>query len=83
VTARRVIHPAGAVTIDEFLRYLYAHRKQLPITKIAKRAKLPRSVVYRALKGENVMVRTLSRIANVLGAQVFVVVGVGENRLRA
>ncbi len=73
MSAARVIHPVGAVSIEDLFSYLRAHRRDWPVAKLAKLAKLPRSVVYRALEGENVTVKTLQRIAEVLGGRVLIV----------
>ncbi len=82
MTTPRSITPVGAVTIEDFFRYLSRHRKQWTPSQIATHAKLPRSVVYRALAGRGVTVKTLQRITDVLGARVLVVIGAGKNRLR-
>ncbi len=71
----------GAVTVDQFLQYLQRHRKQWPVSRIAHHAKLPRSVVYRALKGECVTFKTFSKIVRVMGGDVLIVIREGHNQL--
>lgn len=82
MTAPRSVDPSGVVSVDTFFAYLSKHREQWPIGRIARLAKLPRSVVYRALEGGNVTVETLQRITAVLGAEVFIAIGTRKNRLR-
>lgn len=75
MSPRRVIHPAGAVTVDDFLRYLRSRRgREWSPVKLAVAAKVPRSVIYRVLDGENVQYETLRRIVEAMGARILVVV---------
>jgi DNA-binding phage protein len=74
--------PVGAVTIAQLLAYLREHRRQWPTARIAKEAKLPRSVVRRALAGDgNPTLRTLTAILGALGCDLMVAVTPGKNRL--
>ncbi len=81
MNAVRSVDALGAVTVDQFLQYLRRHRKQWPASRIAHHAKLPRSVVYRALKGECVTFKTFSKIVRVMGGEVLIVIKEGQNRL--
>ncbi len=74
--------PAGAATVPQLLVYLREHRQQWPIAAIAKAAKLPRSVVRKAIgPGGNPTLRTLTAITTVLGGELMVAISPGANRL--
>lgn len=68
----------GAVPVPQLLKYLREHRRHWPVAKIARAAKLPRSVVHHALKGGNVQLRTLEAIVGALGCDLLVVVRPGQ-----
>lgn len=71
----RVIRPVGAVTVEAFLDYLRSRRgREWSPVKLAAKANVPRSVIYRMLDGENVQYETLRRIVEAMGARILVVV---------
>ncbi len=72
----------GVVTVPQLFAYLKENRQLWPVAKIARLAKLPRSVVHAAvIKGRPVQLRTLDAIVGALGGRVLVEVSVGKNRL--
>lgn len=71
----------GIVTIDQLFEHLREHRLQWPAQDIAKKAGLPRSIVYDALGGKNVTLKTLRAIAKVCGGEVVITIKKGASKL--
>lgn len=72
----------GFVTVPQLLVYLKEHRKEWPIAKIAREAKLSRSAVHDIIiKGEPPTMRTVDAIVKALGGRVLVEINPGKNRL--
>ncbi len=71
----------GVVRVSQLLAHLRNHPEQWPAALIAERAGLPRSIVYDALNGENVTMRTLTKIAKVCGGEVVVMMKKGMSKL--
>ncbi len=73
--------PDEYVTIKQLLTHLRTHPAEFPAAVIAQRADLPRSIVYDALNGENVTLKTLKKIARVCGGEVVILMKRGPSRL--
>jgi predicted transcriptional regulator len=70
------------VTIEQFLKHLSKHSVNFPAKDIAEKANLPRSIVYNALDGQNVTLKTLRALAKTLGCEVVIMVKPGASKLR-
>ncbi len=67
------------VTIDQFLKHLSKHAVNFPAKEIAEKAGVPRSIVYNALDGQNVTLKTLRAMAKALGCEVVIMVKPGAS----
>jgi DNA-binding phage protein len=72
---------ARVVTVEQLFAYLREHRGLWPVAKIAREAKLPRSVVHAAvIQGKPAHMRTVDKIVRAVGGRILVEL-TGPNRL--
>lgn len=72
----RQIDDATVVTVRQLLTQLQTPqlKARWPIQRIARAAGLPKSIVYRAMSGENVTLATLQAIAAVFRGEVVIMI---------
>ncbi len=76
-----IANEVGFVTVDQLFKHLRTHRVRWPAQMIAEKAGLPRSIVYDALAGKNITLKTLRAIAKVCNAEVVLVMKRGKSKL--